>query len=65
MISSLIDNTIFSLFAWIILNPEPLNFNTVIFTFILGTYFLRVFIALIDTPFIYLARFFLPIKNYE
>ncbi len=65
MTSSLIDNTIFSLFAWIILNPNPLNFSTVVFTFILGTYFLRIFIALIDTPFIYLAKFFLPSKNNE
>ncbi len=57
MISSLIDNTVFSIFAWIILNPNPLEFSTVLFTFILGTYFLRLFIALIDTPFIYLAKF--------
>jgi|TARA_B110000438_G_scaffold277076_1_gene299385 uncharacterized integral membrane protein (TIGR00697 family) len=62
MISSLMDNTIFSIFAWIILNPEPLDFNTVLFTFILGTYFLRIIIAILDTPFIYLARNFLP-KN--
>ena len=65
MISSLFDNTIFSLFAWIILNPNPLSFNTVVFTFILGTYILRVFIALIDTPFMYLSKFFLPKKNNE
>lgn len=64
IISSLIDNTIFSVFAWIIFNPDPLNFNTVLFTFILGTYFLRIFIALFDTPFIYLAKFFLP-NNYN
>ena len=63
MISSLLDNTVFSLFAWIILNPNPLDFDTVLFTFILGTYILRVFIALIDTPFIYLAKFLLPKKK--
>ena len=65
MISSLIDNTIFSLFAWIIFNPNPLDFNTVLFTFILGTYLLRIFIAIFDTPFIYLAKFFLPNKINE
>ena len=59
-ISSLIDNTVFSILAWIIFNPDPLDFNTVLFTFILGTYALRIFIALFDTPFIYLAKFFLP-----
>ena len=60
--SSLIDNIIFSLFAWIILNPNPMSFYTVIFTYILGTYFLRVIIAILDTPFIYLSKYFLP-KN--
>ena len=65
IISSLIDNTIFSIFAWIIFNPNPLDFHTVLFTFILGTYVLRVFIALFDTPFIYLAKLFLPNNNNE
>ncbi len=60
--SSLIDNIIFSLFAWIILNPNPMSFYTVIFTYILGTYFLRIIIAILDTPFIYLSKYFLP-KN--
>ena len=65
IVSSLIDNTIFSVFAWIILNPNPLDFNTVLFTFILGTYFLRILIALFDTPFIYLAKYFLPNNHNE
>jgi len=60
MTSSLLDNTIFSLFAWIIFNPNPLDFNTVLFTFILGTYILRIVIAIFDTPFIYLAKYFVP-----
>ena len=59
-VSSLIDNTIFSIFVWIILNPNPLPLSDVIMTFILGVYLLRVFIALLDTPFIYLARYFIP-----
>jgi len=62
MTSALLDNFIFSLFAWIILNPNPLDFNTVLFTFILGTYILRIIIAILDTPFIYLAKYFLPNK---
>ena len=51
-VSSLIDNTIFSIFAWIILNPNPFPLSDVIMTFILGVYLLRVFIAILDTPFI-------------
>ena len=62
MTSSLIDNIIFSMFAWVIFNPDPLDFNTVLFTFILGTYFLRIVIAIFDTPFIYLAKYFVPTK---
>ena len=58
-VSSLIDNTIFSIFAWIILNPNPFPLSDVIMTFILGVYLLRVFIALLDTPFIYLAKYFI------
>ena len=63
LLSSLIDNTIFSLLAWIILNPEPETLYKVLMIYILGTYFLRIFLALIDTPFMYLAKLFLP-KNY-
>ena len=62
MSSSLIDNFIFSIFAWIIFNPNPLDFKTVFFTFILGTYILRLLIALVDTPFVYLSKFLVP-KN--
>ena len=65
MTSSLLDNTIFSIFAWIILNPNPLSFSTVLFTFILGTYVLRIIIAILDTPFIYLAKYFLPNRSNE
>ena len=60
ILSSLIDNTIFSLLAWIILNPNPEILYKVITTYILGTYFLRVLIALVDTPFLYLSRLLLP-----
>lgn len=60
ILSSLIDNTIFSLLAWIILNPNPEILYKVITTYILGTYFLRVLIAIVDTPFLYVSKFFLP-----
>ena len=62
ILSSLIDNTVFSILAWIILNPNPETFYNVIMIYILGTYILRIFIALIDTPFMYLSKMFLPRK---
>ena len=58
-LSSLIDNTVFSLLAWILLNPNPETFYNVIMIYILGTYLLRVFIAILDTPFLYCAKFFI------
>lgn len=54
-ISALIDNTVFSLLAWIVLAENPLPLKTVLIVYILGTYWLRLFVALLDTPFIYLA----------
>ncbi len=59
ILSSLVDNTVFSLFAWILLNPEPLNVYNVIMIYILGTYLLRIIISLLDTPLIYIAKFFI------
>jgi len=56
-ISALIDNTIFSVLAWVVFAPEPLDFTTLVFTFILGTYLLRIVVAFVDTPFVYLARY--------
>lgn len=56
-ISALIDNTVFSVLAWVVFAPEPLGFSTLVFTYILGTYLLRVAVALLDTPFVYLSRY--------
>ncbi len=55
-VSALIDNTLFSVLAWIVFAAEPLPVRTVIVTYILGTYWLRLLIAALDTPAIYLAR---------
>ena len=63
ILSSLVDNTIFSLLAWIILNPNPESLYNVIMIYIFGTYILRIFIAFIDTPFMYFSKLFLPKNN--
>ena len=60
IISALIDNAVFSLLAWVVLRNEPLPLDTVIWTYIIGTWLMRIVIALLDTPFIYLARRCLP-----
>ena len=43
--SSLVDNTVFSIFAWILLNPEPVSIYNVIMIYILGTYLTKNFIS--------------------
>lgn len=59
-ISALVDNTIFSILAWVVFAPEPMEWSVVIQTYILGTYVLRIAVALLDTPVLYLAGHCLP-----
>lgn len=65
LVSQLLDSVTFSIFAFLIF---PTWFKTVefilpldvIFEIIITTYLLKVFVAVIDTPFIYLSRRFRP-----
>lgn len=59
-VSALVDNIIFSVLAWIVLAADPLPWKVVVVTYILGTYFLKLLVALLDSPVIYLARYLLP-----
>ncbi len=59
-ISALVDNTIFSVLAWVIFSSHPMAWPVVWKTYILGTYFLRIGVALLDTPILYLAGYCLP-----
>ena len=56
-LSALIDNTIFSVLAWVVFAVDPIGLEPLVFTFIFGTYFLRIIVSALDTPFVYLARF--------
>lgn len=56
VMSALVDNTIFSILAWIVLSDSPLPWSDVILTYILGTFFLRVLVAILDTPFVYIGK---------
>lgn len=60
MISSLIDNIIFSSLAWVILAPNPVSMHTLIYTYILGTYIIRLILSLFSTPIMYLSYYFTP-----
>lgn len=54
--SALLDNVIFSTLAWVVLAPQPVDMQTLIFTYILGTYVLRLLYSFLETPFMYLSR---------
>lgn len=55
LISGLVDNTVFSLLAWVILSPNPVMFRTLIVTYILGTYGARAVVSLTSTPLMYMS----------
>ena len=55
-LSGLIDNTVFSVLAWVVLAAEPIAWGTLVSTYIIGTWVLRLVVAALDTPFLYLAR---------
>ena len=60
ILSALIDNIIFSTLAWVVLAPTPVDSYSLIYTYILGTYVLRIILAIFNTPFVYMAGKFLP-----
>ncbi len=62
-ISAFVDNTIFSLLAWYILAANKLTMDVIWQTYIIGTYFLRIGVALLDTPILYLAKYCLPAED--
>lgn len=56
MLSSLVDNVIFSVLAWVVFSPDPVGWEALFYTYILGTYGMRVVLSILDTPFMYLSR---------
>tara|TARA_R100000027_G_scaffold42073_3_gene31412 strand:+ start:4540 stop:5304 length:765 start_codon:yes stop_codon:yes gene_type:complete len=54
--SALVDSIVFSVLAFVVFAPEPVSWKPLIFTYILGTYGLRVLVAVLDSPVVYLAR---------
>jgi uncharacterized integral membrane protein (TIGR00697 family) len=56
LIGAFLDNLVFSVLAWMVFAVHPLPWKTVFFTYVLGTYLLRVCVAFVGIPFVYLAR---------
>jgi queuosine precursor transporter len=71
LLSGLVDNALFSIFAWVLFSPTPISLYSLIFTYILGTYVSRALVAFMSTPVIYLSYLLLPkpldkqLKKYE
>jgi len=63
-VSALVDNTIFNTLAWVvfpwIIGETPLSISALVFTYIIGTYWIRLGMAVIEAPYIYVAGWFLP-----
>jgi uncharacterized integral membrane protein (TIGR00697 family) len=57
LLGAFIDSFVFSVLAWMVFASHPLPWKTVFFTYILGASIVRVFVAFIGIPFLYLARF--------
>lgn len=55
-ISALIDNLIFGLLAFRLFTSTPVEWNTLLFSYVLGTYGLRLAVSILDSPIIYLAK---------
>lgn len=65
-VSALVDNIVFSTLAWMVFpwllgqHEQMVDLRTLVVTFILGTYWIRLAMAFLEAPFIYAARWFLP-----
>lgn len=55
-IGIVVDNTVFSVLAWIVFNPTPFSFQTVLMTHILGGSVLRMILSIGYVPLMYIAK---------
>lgn len=64
-VAAMCDNIVFSVLVWRVFTHSPVHWEVLITGYILGTYFVRIFMAILDTPMIYMAKFCLPEKSVE
>jgi len=62
-ISGFLDNLMFSVLAWIALNPNPLTFNTVIISYVLAGCIIRIAVQIMGTPVLYWSYRFVRIRH--
>jgi len=64
-VSAFIDTCLFSFLAWKLFDPNPVSWQTLLVIYIFGTYPLRLLCSFGLSPFIYLAKPFLPKNHHE
>lgn len=62
-VSAWIDTVLFSILAFCLLTPNPVDYATLFFTYILGTFVARILIGFLSTPIIYLSYPCKPIRQ--
>ncbi|HQU08557.1 MAG TPA: queuosine precursor transporter [Opitutales bacterium] len=60
MVSALLDDVIFSILAWRVFTADPVPWDAVLYTYIFGTYVLRLIIGLFNIPIMYWVRAYMP-----
>ena len=53
-IATFIDSIIFNILAWVVFAPQPVSWNSLILTYIIGAYILQIFVALFNIPTFYI-----------
>ena len=65
LIGSLLDTIVFSILAWKIFAVQPVDTNTLIWSYIIGTYLIRLITTIINIPFAYKLRKVLEMRSGE
>lgn len=60
MVSAFLDTVLFSVLVWVVFSDKPLSFEMLVWTYILGTYALRLLMSVVNIPAIYGIRRCLP-----
>ncbi len=60
ILAALLDNIIFNVLAWEVFTSNPMNWHHMFYIYFVPTYLIRIFIATLGTPVIYLARLAMP-----
>lgn len=60
-ISALLDTTVFSLLAWKVFAIHPISWSVLLYTYILGSFWPRVLIAITGIPVLYVLKHYTPL----